>query len=71
MPSNLLSDKEHRLLLEKANKLSFDNEAKICGENLEELFQRYHDQIRELFGTIAAYEATANRIRLRQCLKDN
>lgn len=70
MSATLLTKDEHKDLLEKLTKLS-SAEAPVYRQKLEDLYEKYNDQIVSLFLTISAYEEIANHIKLKITVKDN
>lgn len=70
MSATLLTKDEHKDLLEKLMRLSA-GEATIYRQRLENLYEKYNDQIIDLFLTISAYEEIANQIKLKTNIKDN
>lgn len=71
MAIDLLNDEAHSKLLEKLKGTPLDKEGQDLKESLEVLFKLYRMEIGNLFQIISVYENLAERVRLRQCAKDN
>jgi hypothetical protein len=69
MAAELITREDHQRILDKIDQLPFgDEHAGVYRASLEELFQQFNGQLKDLFVTIKAYREVADLIGRRQPL---
>ena len=69
MATELITEEEHQRILQKIDELPFgDKHAGVYRASLEELFQQFNGQLKDLFVTIRAYREVTDLINGKQPL---